>query len=420
MFKIKSVKIDGFWHRKKAGCVFYEDVNIIIGRNGTGKTTFMNILHSILMVDIKGLSEDNFEEVEIILKDDNRTKTIKVKKIMENELQSFLIFEYQISNKKYRLRAFNEDVLFPSSIKRRLEEESHTIKMEMRTFVSISSLSVYRLKNSSDYEIRDKSGKHLVSPIDFKLSELLKGLTQYQLELTQHVNIISNKLQKDVLASILYSEKRTFSKGENILQSFNESVERENLTSAFQQLKVYDNSFRTKINDHVRAVDKAVSSLNLVSSETVEIDYSALDALWRSRVVVELSLKAEEEISKVLSHLHLLLSILKDFIEDKTFELKDGNLLIKNGKEDIDYSKMSSGEKQLLILFIETLLQRNANNIFLTDEPELSLHIEWQRKIIPAIQELNPNAQIIAATHSPEVASKYSKNIISMGKIING
>ena len=63
-------------------------------------------------------------------------------------------------------------------------------------------------------------------------------------------------------------------------------------------------------------------------------------------------------------------------------------------------------------------MQRNATNIFLTDEPELSLHIEWQRKIIPAIQKLNPNAQIIAATHSPEVASKYRDNIISMSKII--
>lgn len=418
MFKIKSVKIDGFWHRKKADCDFFDNVNIIIGRNGTGKTTFMNILHSILMVDIRGLSEDNFEEVEIVLKDGDQVKTIRVKKVNDSLPQGFLVFEYQISTNKYQLKAFSEDVLYPSSFRRRLEEESIQIKNEMKDFVSISSLSVYRLRNASDYEIRDKTGKHLVSPIDFKLSELLKGLTQYQLELTQQVNLISSKLQKDVLASILYTDKRTFPTGG--VDSFKENEERDNLTSAFKQLKVYDNSFKLKINNHVKAVDKAVKSLSSISTEAIDIDYSALDALWRSRVVVDLSLKAESEISRVLSHLNLLLEILKDFIEDKIFELKDGFLVIKNGAEEIDYSRMSSGEKQLLILFIETLLQRNANNIFLTDEPELSLHIEWQRKIIPAIQKLNPNAQIIAATHSPEVASKYRDNIISMSNIING
>ncbi|EPK2486624.1 AAA family ATPase, partial [Acinetobacter baumannii] len=244
MFRIKSVKIDGFWHRMKGDCSFFEDVNIIIGRNGTGKTTFMNILHSILMVDIKGLAEDNFEKVEIILKDGIKTKTIRVTKLPENELQSFSFFEYQISNKKYNIRTISDEMLYPASIRRRLEEETAKIRTELREVVSISSLSVYRLRNSSDYEIRDKTGKHLVSPVDFKLSELLQGLTQYQLELTQQINTISSKLQKDVLASILYTEKRSFAKGKGILESFNENTERENLTSAFKQLKVYDQSFK--------------------------------------------------------------------------------------------------------------------------------------------------------------------------------
>ena len=35
------------------------------------------------------------------------------------------------------------------------------------------------------------------------------------------------------------------------------------------------------------------------------------------------------------------------------------------------------------------------------DEPEISLHIEWQKQLISLIRELNPNAQIILSTHSP-------------------
>ncbi|MDT1779802.1 AAA family ATPase [Acinetobacter baumannii] len=103
MFRIKSVKIDGFWHRMKGDCSFFEDVNIIIGRNGTGKTTFMNILHSILMVDIKGLAEDNFEKVEIILKDGIKTKTIRVTKLPENELQSFSFLNIRFQTKNITL-----------------------------------------------------------------------------------------------------------------------------------------------------------------------------------------------------------------------------------------------------------------------------------------------------------------------------
>ena len=35
------------------------------------------------------------------------------------------------------------------------------------------------------------------------------------------------------------------------------------------------------------------------------------------------------------------------------------------------------------------------------DEPEISLHVEWQQQLISLIRRLNPNVQIILTTHSP-------------------
>ena len=63
--------------------------------------------------------------------------------------------------------------------------------------------------------------------------------------------------------------------------------------------------------------------------------------------------------------------------------------------------KLSSGEKQMILLTV--LVQDNSHCVLFMDEPEASLHIEWQQKLISMIRELNPNVQIILTTHSPAV-----------------
>ena len=146
----------------------------------------------------------------------------------------------------------------------------------------------------------------------------------------------------------------------------------------------------------------------------------ALYQFRKTRKIIELSLEAERDTNKVFAQLQLFLSIVKSFIKDKDFSFKFGDLSISNKQGEIDYGRLSSGEKQLLILLSEALLQDQKPHIFLADEPELSLHIEWQRKIIPAVRELNPNAQVIAATHSPEVAAHYKDFLMDMGEIVRG
>lgn len=63
--------------------------------------------------------------------------------------------------------------------------------------------------------------------------------------------------------------------------------------------------------------------------------------------------------------------------------------------------QLSSGEKQLLIILTTVLIQNNKPSILIMDEPELSLHHEWQRKLLSNIITLNNNVQIISTTHSP-------------------
>lgn len=65
--------------------------------------------------------------------------------------------------------------------------------------------------------------------------------------------------------------------------------------------------------------------------------------------------------------------------------------------------QLSSGEKQILAILLTVLVEDNQSYVLFMDEPEVSLHIDWQQRLIDLILELNPNVQIILTTHSPAV-----------------
>ena len=73
-------------------------------------------------------------------------------------------------------------------------------------------------------------------------------------------------------------------------------------------------------------------------------------------------------------------------------------------KENLSLVSVSTGLKAFAIL--RSLLERGyleENGIIVMDEPEVSLHMEWQKRLIDLVMELNPNVQIIMTTHSPAV-----------------
>ena len=109
-----------------------------------------------------------------------------------------------------------------------------------------------------------------------------------------------------------------------------------------------------------------------------------------------------------------LTSILNDFKEianemfapKKQFNEEKGEVfftLSDDNKKKITLDKLSSGEKQLLILLFSAVAWNKGECLIFWDEPEISLHIEWQRKLIRVIRQLNPNMQLIIATHSPSI-----------------
>ena len=65
--------------------------------------------------------------------------------------------------------------------------------------------------------------------------------------------------------------------------------------------------------------------------------------------------------------------------------------------------QLSAGEKQILAILLTVLVEDNQPYVLFMDEPEISLHFEWQKRLIDLVLQLNPNIQIIMTTHSPAV-----------------
>ena len=88
----------------------------------------------------------------------------------------------------------------------------------------------------------------------------------------------------------------------------------------------------------------------------------------------------------------------------KEIDIDDKNRVIfrKSGRI-IEMERLSAGEKQMLLLLFTLFLMEDKPTVLLLDEPEISLHIEWQDRLISLMHELNPNCQIIMTTHSPNI-----------------
>ena len=97
-----------------------------------------------------------------------------------------------------------------------------------------------------------------------------------------------------------------------------------------------------------------------------------------------------------------------DFDKNNTLIFK----LLDNDKS-ISVYKLSSGEKQILIILLKVLIQENKPSIILMDEPEVSLHLAWQLDLIEMIQNFNENCQIIIVTHSAGLFNKGWKDKIT-------
>ena len=188
------------------------------------------------------------------------------------------------------------------------------------------------------------------------------------------------------------------------------------------RMKVVPEDARWRRYDVIRSFDRPLMTSELVNkvvdaSVTTELDWQ-LYQLQRKYLdyqvnignrIIEVLQSGEADGAQRAQEISEPKKKFQDMI-DRLFA-ETGKRLIRT-KNDIAFSQigevltpyqLSSGEKQMLVILLTVLIEDNQPYVLFMDEPEVSLHIDWQQRLIDMIIDLNPNVQIILTTHSPAV-----------------
>jgi len=174
--------------------------------------------------------------------------------------------------------------------------------------------------------------------------------------------------------------------------------------------------------DVIRSFDRPLMSADLLNkvgdiSVATELDWQMYQLQRRyldyqvniGNRIIEILQSCDDDVTQKAAAISRPKKIFQDMV-DKLF-VETGKTLIRDSNE-IRFTQMgetltpyqlSSGEKQMLAILLTVLVEDNHHYVLFMDEPEVSLHVEWQQKLIDLIVELNPNVQIILTTHSPAV-----------------
>ncbi|MEZ5692816.1 MAG: AAA family ATPase [Altererythrobacter sp.] len=413
---------------------FDRSTNFLIGR-GTGKTTLINLIKALISADINQLRAITFTSADLRFKDEssNKVARIQVRVVDEPNVLESITYEYRPNStakpKEYEVffRQARRIRLANSKTVRTFLENDHDrefhaqrrLAQVLSGLIEISWLSLHR----KDFEVPNDDldewddDRPYISTVDEKLGQVFRDVSRYFFRLDAKVASRLREFQKQSFLSFLTSDSRT---DVNIINDIAPEKEKESLTKIFEQFDVNEEQFSEELDAQFRRFSEIRDDLRHGKSTGLKRIAVLVDTLRLHYLVgrwQELE-KHQKEILQPKSHFEDVCSDLlfrKNLVVNELNELRIHDDISNN---IINIEDLSSGEKQLLIFLSETLLQEKNVHIFLADEPELSLHIEWQESLVAKILELNPNSQVLFATHSPDIVSGFRANVVTMESLI--
>ncbi len=141
-------------------------------------------------------------------------------------------------------------------------------------------------------------------------------------------------------------------------------------------------------------------------------------ALTALSTYVEILESRASERQLVMDRLRTFERLVSEFIEGKRLEIRprEGFAIVTDRGEELSEEQLSTGEYQLLYLMVSSLVTQRRGTVIAIDEPEMSMHLKWQSRLISALMECASNAepQFLFATHSPDIAAEYQDDMVML------
>ncbi len=254
------------------------------------------------------------------------------------------------------------------------------------------------MKNIADYIKR------------IEIDQLWSGRRHVDWELARHVNVLSgvngvgkstilNRVIKHLMelsrqdraddgVTLTYSDPQAETVRFDVVRSFDRPVLNSDLLN-----KITDRQLSTELD------------LQLYQLQRAYLDYQVNLSNRMLRLFTQGDADAKEKAAQIAEEKTHFFDLVDGLFADtgKSIERDSNEILFAQHGETLHPQRLSSGEKQMLIILLSVLVENRQPYVLLMDEPEVSLHVEWQEKLIGLIRDLNPNAQIILTTHSPAV-----------------
>ncbi len=430
--KIKELKIEKLHGYIDYDINFNDDVTFLHGDNGCGKTTVLNIITSIITGKVYELFKYQFSSITLSYSKQEK-KTIKMIKISKNEEDRIVKINY--NQKDYTIN-IQEIRLRIEQIDKALEIEhfyfnEYPFLIDIRNEFSYIFLPLNRngsINNEENSIFRRRmlrSNMRSTFYSDISLSEVSTLVKESYNRINFTLSKINENFSEELLKSFLDVEN--ISNTQQLLSDLNELDLQEitkiktEYTNVLKTLKKWDNTTENKINHFFDSLLNDVKKSKGPTGFSLEILFK-LSELKKIKNVITRAEKIEQTKKNTSQPLTNFLTTVNMFINMKSTKKEiciddDGNIYLKTPfKNRIDLLQLSSGEKQIVTFFAYLIfgLQDTNQSLFIVDEPELSLHLQWQRQFVDTILELNPDIQLIFATHAPEIIGKHINKAVKL------
>jgi predicted ATP-dependent endonuclease of OLD family len=413
-------------------------INLLVGINGKGKTSILNIINWITNADITTLLTTQYSEIGIEFTKNSTTKI----KIRVTQTDRDLHIHGTVGRKKIlpihaHIKVPPKDLIGNVRLKEQLREqyaglgpEKHEVELwsmlqngpkplniSLDRRIRITNNQVILSDDSAELIPIQNTKTRIGDPIKQVSAIARERYSQYQSELLK-----LNETLKGKLIAASFSTKSSRSHTQNINTQKITAIEQKLLTR--MNAWITDSSERESVINYFQKIRGIISvnQSNKDASVTAVVRNFLEDDMHRISALSDALDEFESKTSKAYDPIHAYLRELNTFFSDSgkkiVFNEKNGQLHFQLTEESDDFrdiESMSSGERQILILLTHIAFAPVKTNTFIIDEPELSLHPKWQHQLLPSIDSLmRGDAQMIIATHSPEIVGNYRSRCIEI------